>query len=73
MLDYCGISERAFWSGYGRQRDESQPALIRRHFYLLYEVQKYMPISIWRGKNPPAALDYKEHSLFLAAQLGLSR
>lgn len=26
VLDYCGISEPAFWEGYGRQRDESGEA-----------------------------------------------
>jgi aminoglycoside phosphotransferase (APT) family kinase protein len=73
VLDYCGISTSAFWMGYGIRRDESRPAQIRRQFYLLYEVQKYMPIEIWRGNNPAAALDYKEYSLSLAEQLGLGR
>ncbi|HZB95453.1 MAG TPA: fructosamine kinase family protein, partial [Herpetosiphonaceae bacterium] len=73
VLDYCGISTSAFWQGYGMQRDESSPAQIRRQFYLLYEVQKYMPIEIWRGKNPAAALDYKAYSLSLAEQLGFGR
>jgi fructosamine-3-kinase len=73
VLDYCGISTSAFWNGYGMQRDASLPAQVRRQFYLLYEVQKYMPIQIWRGKNPSAALDYKAYSLRLAEQLGLGR
>lgn len=71
ILDYCGISEPEFWEGYGVRRDESEAALIRRQFYLLYEVQKYMPIRVWRGRNHRAALEHKEHSLALAAQLGL--
>jgi fructosamine-3-kinase len=71
VLDYCGISEPAFWIGYGKERDESPPAQIRRQFYLLYEVQKYMPIRVWRGKNPEGALNYKRQSLALAARLGL--
>jgi aminoglycoside phosphotransferase (APT) family kinase protein len=70
VLDYCGISEPTFWNGYGIQRDESPPALIRRQFYLLYELQKYMPISIWRAKDPAGALDYKYQSLALADDLG---
>jgi Ser/Thr protein kinase RdoA (MazF antagonist) len=69
VLDYCGISEPAFWEGYGRPRDESPPAMIRRLFYLLYEVQKYMPIRIWRRNDPAGALRYKRHSFALAAQL----
>lgn len=69
VLDYCGISEPAFWEGYGILRDESPPAIIRRQFYLLYEVQKYMPIRVWRRNNPAAAVRYKQHSFALAAEL----
>jgi len=70
VLDYCGISEPAFWRGYGTMRDLSPPAQIRRLFYLLYEVQKYMPIRIWRGNDPGSAARAREHSLALATQLG---
>ena len=35
VLDYCGISTPAFWQGYGRERDLSEPAQVRRVFYLL--------------------------------------
>jgi fructosamine-3-kinase len=69
VLDYCGISEPAFWEGYGAQRDTSLPALVRRQFYLLYEIQKYMPIRMWRRNDPAGAARYKEQSLALAAQL----
>jgi fructosamine-3-kinase len=69
VLDYCGISEPAFWEGYGRPRDESPSATIRRQFYLLYEVQKYMPIRVWRRNDPAGALRYKQQSFALAAQL----
>lgn len=69
VLDYCGISEPAFWSGYGTPRDASPSALIRRQFYLLYEVQKYMPIRIWRRNDPADAERYKQHSFALAAPL----
>lgn len=69
VLDYCGISEPAFWEGYGQPRDESPAALIRRQFYLLYEVQKYMPIRIWRRNNPADAARYKQRSMALAAPL----
>jgi aminoglycoside phosphotransferase (APT) family kinase protein len=69
VLDYCGISEPAFWEGYGAQRDESPSAMIRRQFYLLYEVQKYMPIRVWRRNDPISAARYKQQSLMLAAQL----
>jgi len=69
VLDYCGISEPAFWEGYGAQRDASPAAMIRRQFYLLYEVQKYMPIRVWRRNDPVSAARYKRQSLALAAQL----
>ncbi|MEJ2560403.1 MAG: aminoglycoside phosphotransferase family protein [Anaerolineae bacterium] len=69
VLDYCGISEPAFWEGYGTPRDESPPAMIRRQFYLLYEVQKYMPIRVWRRNDPDAATRYKQQSFALAAKL----
>lgn len=71
VLDYCGISEPAFWDGYGLARDTSPSAEIRRVFYLLYEVQKYMPIRVWRRNDPRSAMRYKQHSLALATQLGL--
>jgi fructosamine-3-kinase len=69
VLDYCGISEPAFWEGYGAQRDESPEAMIRRQFYLLYELQKYMPIRIWRRNDPADARRYKQQSLALGVQL----
>jgi aminoglycoside phosphotransferase (APT) family kinase protein len=69
VLDYCGISEPAFWDGYGLPRDESPAALIRRHFYLLYEIQKYMPIRVWRRRDPTGANRYKQQSFQLASQL----
>jgi Ser/Thr protein kinase RdoA (MazF antagonist) len=69
VLDYCGISEPAFWEGYDASRDLSPPALIRRQFYLLYEVQKYMPIRVWRRNNPADAARYKRYALSLAAEL----
>ena len=49
VLDYCGVSTPAFWSGYGRQRDTSPEARERWVFYYLYELLKYIPIRVWRG------------------------
>jgi aminoglycoside phosphotransferase (APT) family kinase protein len=69
VLDYCGISEPAFWEGYGLSRDQSPAARIRQQFYLLYEVQKYMPIRVWRRNNPREAERYRQYALSLAAQL----
>jgi aminoglycoside phosphotransferase (APT) family kinase protein len=69
VLDYCGISKPAFWQGYGRERDQSTSAQIRQRFYLLYEIQKYMPIAIWRRQDPQRALSFKQKSLTLANDL----
>jgi fructosamine-3-kinase len=69
VLDYCGISEPAFWRGYGRQRDTSFSAQIRARFYLLYEVQKYIVIRIWRRNDAAQALQYKRQSFTLTEPL----
>ncbi len=69
ILDYCGFSEPAFWRGYGQERDVSEPARIRRLFYLAYEVQKYIPIYHYRNRDPQAALRYKRSSLELLREL----
>jgi aminoglycoside phosphotransferase (APT) family kinase protein len=72
VLDYCGISEPAFWRGYGAPRDQSVQARIRQRFYLLYEVQKYIVIHLWRRDDPAGAAQYKERCLRLAAPLDRS-
>jgi fructosamine-3-kinase len=69
VLDYCGISESPFWEGYGLTRDEGLSAQIRRQFYLLYEVQKYMPIRVWRRNDRAGAARYKAQCLALAQAL----
>lgn len=69
VLDYCGISEPSFWEGYGCARDTSEAAMIRRQFYLLYEIQKYMPIRVWRQDDPGGARQYKYQSFRMARAL----
>ncbi len=69
VLDYCGISEPAFWEGYGQERDTSFSAQIRARFYLLYELQKYIPIRIWRRNDPAQAEQYKAQAMSLAGPL----
>ena len=71
VLDYCGISEPAFWEGYGSRRADDSAARKRRIFYLLYELQKYIFIRRVRGKNPSLAASYRQQSLQLASALGL--
>ena len=73
VLDYCGVSVPAFWEGYGRPRDESAAAAVRNRFYLLYEVQKYILISLLRRQSRAQAEQYRRHVFALAAELeGLS-
>jgi aminoglycoside phosphotransferase (APT) family kinase protein len=69
VLDYCGISEPAFWEGYGATRDAAPEAEIRRIFYLLYEVQKYIVIRRVRGNDPVRADGYRRQCLRLADPL----
>ena len=59
VLDYCGISEPAFWEGYGCRRDWSPAARVRQVFYLLYELQKYIVIRHGRNRDPGGARRYK--------------
>ena len=68
VLDYCGISQPAFWEGYGQQRDQSQAAQIRTIFYLLYEIQKYIVIHHGRNNNPASAQQYKQQVLQIVQQ-----
>jgi aminoglycoside phosphotransferase (APT) family kinase protein len=71
VLDYCGVSEPPFWSGYGVERDVSPAAQIRHVFYLLYELQKYMPIAVWRRRDVARARTYRPQALSLVARLGV--
>jgi aminoglycoside phosphotransferase (APT) family kinase protein len=69
VLDYCGISEPAFWEGYGLERDRSAEAAVRRVFYLLYEVQKYIVIRRVRNRDPRRADSYRRDALQMAERL----
>ena len=69
VLDYCGISEPPFWSGYGAARDHSPEAETRRIFYLLYEVQKYILIRRVRNRSPREADRHRRQALELARKL----
>ena len=69
VLDYCGVSVPAFWEGYGRPRPQGIEAAIRNRFYLLYELQKYILISIARRNSRAQAEDYRRNVFALAAEL----
>jgi len=66
IADYCGVTGESFWRGYGAEPDRSSgPSAVRRMFYLLYEHQKYIVISMSRrrGHNRAMAADYARQSL----------
>ena len=69
VLDYCGISQPAFWQGYGQARDESPEAQVRQVFYLLYELQKYIVIRHGRSHDPAAARQVKQQVWQLVSRL----
>lgn len=69
VLDYCNISEPAFWRGYGQQRDSSHPAQVRRLFYLLYEIQKYIVIHHYLDKDSTPPHHYKQQVMNMLKEL----
>ena len=72
VLDYCGISEPAFWEGYGQERDTSAEAQVRQVFYLLYELQKYIVIRQGRGHDGASARGYKQQVMQIVHRALLS-
>ena len=59
VAEYCGLTSDAFWEGYGSSPQHTKEWVIRRWFYLLYEHQKYIVISMSRRRNdPPRAQRY---------------
>lgn len=65
IAEYCGVAGSAFWDGYGKTVDTHRgEAAIRRFFYLLYEHQKYIVISMSNRRNDSArARRYADESL----------
>lgn len=65
VLEYTGFSNDAFWQGYGKRPIMDEAYYIRRIFYYLYEVQKYLVIWTLRGGNPSRIREQKLYSLNL--------
>lgn len=65
IAEYCGITRPPFWEGYGRAVETHEgEAAVRRMFYLLYEHQKYIVISMSaRRDDPSGARRYARESL----------
>jgi len=68
-LDCAGIWASAFWEGYGQPRPNNLGSRIRRQFYILYEIQKNIPLSVWRHYDLEEAEQYKQTTMTLAANL----
>jgi len=60
VLEYCGVDTPAFWRGYGKRRPAGPDAEIRRAFYLLYEILKYIVIRIARQGDRTGAARYRQ-------------
>jgi fructosamine-3-kinase len=69
VLDYCGMSRPAFWEGYGADRPKDGTAEVRRKFYVLYELQKYIVIERKRRADPAKADLYKRAAQRLEAEI----
>ncbi len=67
IAEYCGVTGAPFWEGYGRPVvAEDFEAAARRMFYLLYEHQKYIVISVSTRRNDRArAMRYARESLLV--------
>jgi fructosamine-3-kinase len=73
VLDYCGVSTPGFWQGYGQPdpRADQPGAAVRRMFYLLYELQKYIVIRRARQGDADGADSFKERVFALVERSGL--
>ena len=65
IAEYCGVTREPFWEGYGERIETHHgAAAVRRLFYLLYEHQKYIVISVSSRRDDPArARRYAAESL----------
>jgi len=65
VAEYCGVTQSAFWQGYGTKIETHEgDARVRRLFYLLYEHQKYIVIALSsRRKDPAGARRYASECL----------
>lgn len=71
-LDCAGIWASSFWDGYGQPRPNNLGSRTRRKFYILYEVQKNIPLSVWRHNDLEEAEQYKQTTMTIATNLAAS-
>jgi len=69
VLDCTGIWASSFWEGYGMSRPNDIGSRTRRKFYILYEVQKNMPLAVWRNNDYEEAEQYKQTTMTIATNL----
>lgn len=69
VLDYCGVSSRSFWEGYGAERESGHAANVRNIYYYLYELQKYIVIRTLRDQNPLSGKRYALEALRIAREI----
>jgi aminoglycoside phosphotransferase (APT) family kinase protein len=69
VLDCAGIWASAFWKGYGAPRPTDLGSRTRRKFYILYEVQKNIPLAAKRYYDPEEAEQYKQTAITIATNL----
>jgi len=60
VLDICGLSKPAFFTGYGEVRDTSKPAVKRNALYVIFEYLKYVFSNKTRRNNLSMSNFYKE-------------
>ena len=60
IMDYCGLLNSYFFEGYGKNITYSKDSIIRKKFYLAYEVQKYIIIYMTRRFDLSKAKSYKD-------------
>ncbi len=69
VLDCAGIWASAFWKGYGQPRPNDLGSRTRRKFYILYEVQRNIPLYVVRYNNLEEAEQYKQTTMTIATNL----
>ena len=68
-LDCAGIWGSAFWEGYGSARPNDIGSRTRQKFYILFDVQKNIPLYFKRKNDPTEAEQYKQTALTISSNL----
>jgi len=64
VIEYVGFDQPAFWKGYGEKPEVNPSFNIRKVFYFLYEIQKYLVIWTCRRQGMNSQVEqYKQFAL----------